>query len=358
MKTSPNPRGKTEYLLLLMLSLLLGFAGCTTTPAPPEITPTFPLPTLTEPPDELSIYLDTAIDLIQYNSVYSVNLDWEKIRSEAHQQAEEVDSTTALYPIIRRILNQTGDKHGYLVPPPIVSSNGQERPSKDLPQIKSEIIEGKIGVVVIPTFESTDQGAVTAFALQIQQTIQVLDEAQVCSWVVDLRGNEGGNGFAMLLGLGPLLPDEILGFHTHPSGEQQAWLVKDGQVYLGDHFLAELPQPPYQLSNPAPPIAIITNEVTTSAGELVAIAFNSWPNTNSIGQRTLGRTTAPTGFILSDGAMLGISTHWFTDHTGQIYSGKYRPQQLLSSRENPILRNPGVPEEAIQWLLSQPPCQE
>jgi hypothetical protein len=56
--------------------------------------------------------------------------------------------------------------------------------------------------------------------------------------------------------------------------------------------------------------------------------------------------------------MLGISTHWFTDHHGEIYTGKYQPQQLLSSRENPVLRDPGVPEEAIQWLLSQPRCQE
>jgi C-terminal processing protease CtpA/Prc len=129
-------------------------------------------------------------------------------------------------------------------------------------------------------------------------------------------------------------------------------------MFLGETALVDLPTPPYHVLQPGQPIAVLTNEITTSAGEMVAIAFRGWPHTRSFGQRTLGRTTAPEGFTLSDGAILGISVAYFTDHNGEIYRGKITPDDIIVNHDNPILRDRDVPQPAMDWLLNQPSCSE
>jgi C-terminal processing protease CtpA/Prc len=129
-----------------------------------------------------------------------------------------------------------------------------------------------------------------------------------------------------------------------------------GVVFYNDIPMNELPGPTYTLSQTEPPIAVLTNELTNSAGELVAIALRARPNTRSFGQRTNGLTTAPRGFVLSDGAALGVSTSYFADITGETYPEGIIPDDVIPGRGDPLFRDPAVPQEAIDWLLGQPPC--
>jgi len=140
------------------------------------------------------------------------------------------------------------------------------------------------------------------------------------------------------------------------GGKIKEWRTQGSQIFLGDTLIMELAEPAYQINLTGSPVAILTNEITTSGGELVAVAFRGWSYTRSFGQRTWGLTTAPEGFFLENGTVLGISVAYFTDHTGQIYQGKILPEQPISAHDNPIMRDDSVPQLVIDWLLGQTTC--
>ncbi len=339
--------------LVLIILLLTACAGKipTTTTSPtyflqPTSTPAIPL--------ELQTYLDTALDLIRENSLYSTAADWAELRAWAYESASGSQSTSDLYPVIEMVLGAIGDRHGYLMPP-VDADAYFEVPVEPIPAIQQALLQDRLGQIVVPAFVSGNAEAVLQFATQIQAAIQSLDAQGVCGWIVDVRYNDGGNGFAMLAGLAPLLGDGVYGYHTYANGDLFEWRYKDGKMYMGEIQQVELPDP-YQLIQPGKPIAVLTSELTTSAGEIVAIAFRDWPNTRSFGQETWGRTTAPHGYFLSDGAILGVSVAYFTDHTGHVYNEKVAPDEYILEDKAPEFRNRSVPQPAIDWLLNQPAC--
>jgi hypothetical protein len=348
---------KIRLPALLFAALLL--TGCTPDPILPTPTTTaspVQAPTLALAPD-LQAYLDEAIAIIEANSIYSASVNWESARQQAHAAASGAQTTADLYPVLRMLLDLTGDPHAYLMPPADMDAYFGTTEPEDLPRTPSVLLPEGIAVITIPEFMSGNPETVSRFAGQIQEAIRELDAARPCGWAVDLRNNLGGNGAAMLAGLGPLLGDTTLAYYNYPNGEQDVLRYQGGVVFYNDVPMNALPGPAYTLARPDPPIAVLTNELTNSAGELVAIAFRARPNTRSFGQRTNGLTTAPAGFVLPDGAALGVSTSYFADITGQTYPEGIIPDDVIPGVGDPLFRDPAVvPQEAIDWLLGQPAC--
>jgi hypothetical protein len=89
---------------------------------------------------------------------------------------------------------------------------------------------------------------------------------------------------------------------------------------------------------------------------MVAIAFRGLDGARSFGQPTLGRTTAPQGFPLSDGAILGMSVTYFADRSGRTYTDRVVPDKRIVAHDSPGYRTREVPQVAIDWLLAEPAC--
>src|SRR5438093_4023326 len=81
-----------------------------------------------------------------------------------------------------------------------------------------------------------------------------------------------------------------------------------------------------------PPVAVLTNGNTASAGEAVAISFRGRPSTRSFGSPTYGVPTANTFMKLSDGASILVTTAREADRTGRVYGidEKLQPDQQVS----------------------------
>ncbi len=50
------------------------------------------------------------------------------------------------------------------------------------------------------------------FASLLQREIKELDQNEIDNWIIDLRGNTGGNMYPMYLGLSPILGEGIGGY--------------------------------------------------------------------------------------------------------------------------------------------------
>lgn len=115
-----------------------------------------------------------------------------------------------------------------------------------------------------------------------------------CGWIIDLRGNTGGNMYPMLSGLAPLLPDDM----------------------------------------------------TASSGEAVLTAFRGVDGTRTFGADSAGYTSGNSIHLQYDGAQMVLTNSVYVDREG------------TSLEEQPIpADDPVAPEDAEQaaaeWLAEQ-----
>ncbi|MBN2147584.1 MAG: hypothetical protein JW726_09355 [Anaerolineales bacterium] len=187
------------------------------------------LPTLSI---ELKTYLDEALALLKENTLYGDGVDWDVLHITVYDAAAGADTIADLYPVIEMALDIIGDRHGYIWAP-VEFQAYYDKPTAPAPSIRQELLEGRFGYLFILTFVVGNEEAVRQFASEIQEAIHSLDAQQPCGWIIDLRYNEGENGFAMLAGLAPLLGDGVYGYHAYGNGELMEWRVEGGKMYLG-----------------------------------------------------------------------------------------------------------------------------
>ncbi|MGH2409166.1 MAG: S41 family peptidase, partial [Chloroflexota bacterium] len=198
---------------------------------------------------------------------------------------------------------------------------------------------------------------------QTQGVIRSLDHAGACGWMVDLRDTSSGDLWSYLAALGPLLNPGVKGGFANPDGTHDSWSYRAGKVYwdgverLGADVLSG---PAYTLRRSRPPIAVLTDSTTLSAGELIAIMFTEHSPSRRFGEPTAGSPNEVMGTTLSDGAILAASIASGVDNQGTVYGNHpLAPDQFVSidwGNRGGSLRDPVV-RAAANWLATQSACR-
>lgn len=301
-------------------------------------------------------YLAQALDAMEKNAVHRKDLDWSAIRNTAMKHASGAETSADTYEAIRSALNALGDHHSFLQLSPelqLKDKEARERRHDALgiasgsekwppsPYIDRRIPEGhmldvegtKIAVLVVPTIEASDDGSLHGFANALQGKITELSTKRPVGWIVDLRGNLGGDMWPMLAGIGPLAGDTTLGSFVDADGIKTNWFYADdgaGLVTPDKKRSIQLWMPGQQVRFAAmPPVAVLIDRGTASSGEAVALSFHGRPNCRLFGRHTHGQTTANDGFPLSDGANLVITTGLEADRSGRVFPDGITPDAEL-----------------------------
>jgi carboxyl-terminal processing protease len=303
------------------------------------------------------VYLNQALDIMQANSINRYKIEWTSFRAQAFEVAGLAQTTAGTYDAIRFALEALGDNHSFFRAPSGQNVVGPSFPSSPAPRegASAKLVVEEIGYVSVSAFSGTAEEA-KALATSYHEMIEGVDTLGVCGWVVDLRGNSGGNMWPMIAGIGELAGEGTLGFFVGPDSASSEWGYDDGSSWI-EGFPATTVDDPYRLLNPDPPVAVMTSGYTASSGEATAIAFRARPDTRSFGEPTYGVSTANRGYTLSDGAMIILTVATMADRTGQLYGGKVYPDRHVGGPPtgDPITDPPL--DDAIVWLQSHPACQ-
>jgi hypothetical protein len=310
--------------------------------------------------DNPAAYLDHALDLIQERALFRDRIDWEVTRKQAHQQIETAQEISETYAAIRGVLQQLGDRHSFFREPAKAeayrhasfapSDSVASNPQLSLRFAEVKLLDDEIGYVKIPGFGSIQAEACEQFAAQMQENIAGVDGVDPIGWVVDLRGNTGGNCWPMLTGIAPVLGNGLAGKFVS-AGEETHWGAEEGGSWIGNddqRQSAGQVQKPTHLQTPDPWVAVLTDGLTASSGEVVTVAFRQRPKTRSFGSPTAGLSTANTILNLPDGAALALCVSTYADRTGNLYGKKIAPDQEITS-DDP--HGDVVLEAAIEWLV-------
>jgi hypothetical protein len=322
-------------------------------------------------------YLNRALDEMQAHSLRRDQIDWPRFRKEALTRAAGAQLTVDTYDAIRFALASLGDHHSSFHPTPALEQIEASRKAARKPQQKPQPApppepsspftgryepEGRLtafggksfAIVVVTKCFPANERQFIAFETALQRIVADLDHSHPSGWVVDLRGNVGGNMWPMLAGIGPLLGegDDLGEFFTLDS--HSTWKYRNGVAAEIENG-KESPYPgvagaPYKLTG-TPNVAVLIDRRTGSSGEAIAIAFRGRPKTRFFGEHTEGTSTANNVVKLSDGASIWLTIGVDADRTGKKYLEGFGPDEEIPSGDKiqPDDKDP-VLLASLRWL--------
>jgi carboxyl-terminal processing protease len=322
-------------------------------------------------------YLDYALDLMEKNALHSERIDWVSLRRDALERARDAEVPADTYDTIRWTLKRV-NKHSFLQLSPEQEKQEAERKSHTEAGAKPasatnfplasifesrDKIEGRMlefsgrkdSYLVVPHFAPRDTADGVKFETDLQHAIAKLDGEHPAGWIIDLRGNDGGNMWPMLAGVGPLLGAGLCGAFHNSDGKNMHWFYHDGEAgYEGsENWNYPKVSDPLKRTWENPRIAVLIDGGTASSGEAIAIAFRGRPNTRFFGEHTMGASTNNTGFQLPDGANMVLTIGVDVDREGKEFEDGLDPDVVVASPKEMV-----APEQdqavkaAEQWLAA------
>lgn len=354
---------------LLLLALLAPLQGSSSPPPQTERRATISV--------EAAVYLSECLAKMREVSFHREHLDWTAIRKQAFEAAAGAEVPADTYQAVRGALRALGDHHSFLQlteelarlegernaargirPTPPASTESSVPPSPFQGRSRAqgflhETPSGPVARVVVPWFGGAD---VNGFARELQDRVAELDRSQPRGWIIDLRGNGGGNMWPMLAGVGPILGEGRVGSFLSADGPGGFWFYRAGASGIegkgdeGDQVVAVVEDP--HVLSAAPPVAVLIDSGTASSGEAVAIAFQGRPRTRFIGTPTFGLSSSNAGHRMSDGANLVITVGLDVDRTGKAYADRVVPDDEVASPASPDDEDLQL-ARALDWLMEQ-----
>lgn len=279
---------------------------------------------------------DAAVKVVVEHAYWSSRIDTRR-RDAGTQLSSEPGTGYQARAAIRALLGELNDGHSFYMGPEEADRNSRSGATPDAADVRR--LDGHVGYARIPSVRGTDPAMARAFATQVGQRLQEVNEGARCGWVVDLRKDHGGNMWPMISALGIFFGNERLGGFKGPDGSIRWWSTRSPKV---------TPVPAASAAQAAR-VAVLLGPGTASSGEAVAVAFIGRNNTRSFGAPSNGRASSNSGFGLPDGSMIYLMTAIDVDRAGREVGGKIVPDVSLP---DDIVSSSEVPGEALRWLAA------
>ena len=289
---------------------------------------------------------------MQENAAAGGRLDWAAVDRKAHAMAAGAHTASETYPAIKYALSQlqrAGDGHAAFFGPAVAKMGGVgPEVHHFFHALPTVAVRGRLGEVTPPGFQFAFSSAwARRYLTTTLLAIASLQRTRhPCGWIVNLDGDDGGNGWAMVLSIGPIIgAGHVFGLTTRKGFTGWASYRAGDISGLGQSFHAPLRVPAI---TPSPPVAVLTSPNTASGGELVAVAFRGRADTRSFGFETYGATNGPQIFRLADGGELFFGVNYFVDRRGRVYQHSIKPD-VTTYRDQAA---------ATRWLIHTPACSK
>jgi carboxyl-terminal processing protease len=206
-----------------------------------------------------------------------------------------------------------------------------ERDVIEIPSVRGEMLESDVAYVRLSRFANPTPE-------QLRSTLEELLAQEPRGLVLDLRNNPGGGLNTAVDVADEFLDEGVVLTERFGSGQERVFRSEEGGV------AQEIP------------MAVLINEGSASASEVLAGAIRDRERGTLVGQTTFGKGTVQTWHALSNGGGVRITTaRWLTPGGHWVNEGGITPDVVVSmpetfpgeSAEDPQL------EAAVDLLLAQ-----
>lgn len=194
--------------------------------------------------------------------------------------------------------------------------------------VASEMLEDDIGYLYISNFTNSTPA-------QFEEQLAQLQEQGMKGLVLDLRGNPGGTVESVTEIAEYLIPEGLVFYMQYPDGSRKDYSV-DGSNYI-------------QL-----PIAVLVNNNSASASEILASAIQESGAGTVIGTQTYGKGVVQTMYPLRDKTAVKLTvSEYFTRNSNSINGVGVTPDRVVEYDEDSYNEEKNLDnqmEEAIRVL--------
>ncbi len=276
-------------------------------------------------------YLKEFFAAVEPEALDTEKIDWAKLKMMAKQIAAGAKTPADVHTAISYVLPRINFHSFFMKPQRATRMAGTNLKEGEIdPTIEfatGHLIGGTVAYLTVPEFGSGHQPTQRAYADSLQRLIASMDQDETTGWVVDLRGNTGGNCWPMLAGVGPLIGEGVCGYFMGRDGSNaQPWSYTDGKSGMNGFPITETIN--YELKKASPRIAILTGPRTMSSGEVTTVAFRGLENARSFGAPTGGYSTTNSSISLSDGGLVLLTVSVYGDRNKNGYGAEIEPDVL------------------------------
>ena len=326
--------------------------------------------------------LDEALTKTREMAFRSDQVDWSTLEPQVRSAASEANDIVDLLAAFEVLVEGLGDGHSFVNASAADRAEfhhrfGREydalRPKKAVtslyrsrrePEGRTLALRGTATahLVTVPMIQGGGPRA-AAYASALFANIAEGAERS-CGYIVDLRGNQGGNIWPMVAGLTPLLDEGWQSFELNSDGNTtSAGYLEGGAAIAGEGEYEG--QTIVQLDGwlPLPrlsqlPVAVLIDDAVASSGEGVAIGFKGRPRTRFFGEPTYGAASSNEGFVIDDRVNIVITTSMMADRDGRVYPDGIPPDTgVLAGAGSSVDPDDSAVEAAKVWLASQDQCR-
>lgn len=312
--------------------------------------------------DSARVVVDSMMNFAQKKSIYRDQVNWKILTDSVHKVSDKANSVKQVMPAVQLIYKLLGDFHGFAgdgkktykwwkkeTPLDTAQYRSLLKKQKAKPGIETRIFDQQYGYLLLPANNPTHHGDNERLTQELQDSLAKLNPAKLKGLIIDLRTNDGGNMYSMILGVSSLLGDGKLGSFIDPVTKQEdAWGMRGKALYIGKDTASMLAVP--LPINTKLKVVLLIGPNTASSGEATAITFKGRKNTRFIGEDTSGYTTANDSFRIFN-LNVFMATSVEADRNGNIYLDKVSPDQEIKGLDNfeDLTRDAKV-IAALRWL--------
>lgn len=276
-------------------------------------------------PPSVEKYAEIAVERLD-GGYHADDPAWPATRAAILDAASSATDYAELYPLLEQGTQIVGGRHSRFLP-----ANGD--PSADPAETSPQPTVGSVSAIttiVLPEMVSPRAEDLQAYATTVADGIDA-SAAGTCGWVIDLRGNRGGNMNPMLSGLAALLPDGAALSFVDRSGAATPVTIEPRGVAVAGNVAVDVGA---RKKVTGAPIAVLQDEWTASSGEAVLASFRGLDGVRTFGTDSAGYTSANVSHTLFDGATIVLTESLYVDRTGRNYEeGAIAPDERSTDAE-------------------------
>ncbi|QIS42510.1 hypothetical protein GW571_10375 [Clavibacter capsici] len=289
-------------------------------------TPSLERAGLLDVPPSPQRYADMAVDLM-VDGLQADPARVAEVRAQVDAQAARARDYAGTHPALSAAAKELGGEHSSLLGPAEAAADfGDDPPVSAAAEPRPTVSTADgITTIVVPAIVGGDEASRQRYVDTGARGLVAAVPATTRGWIVDLRGNHGGDMWPMLAALSPLLDEgQVMSFAYADSSVPVT--VAGGAAAQGGDVVAtsDAGRIPAGL-----PIAVLTDGMTVSSGEAAAIASVGQEGVRSFGQPTYGFSTVNAPRTLFDGAIVNLTVAVDADRTGKRYGVPVVPDVVV-----------------------------
>ena len=293
-------------------------------------------------------YIEKVFALIEKNYFYIDSINIPLLKEKCNALISNANTINDTYPAIDTLLKYLFDHHHIFIKPLQFSNLTYFEP---LVYPTAKLLDKSIGYVKIPSTIG-HYNEWQWWSDSLQNSIARIQTPEIKGWIIDLRGNKGGDLTPMITSVKPFFGDTTIFTLKDRNNKLTTYKFSNGFYILEKNSKStKLLAYKSGIENVKNiPVAILIDTKSASSAEMVAIAFKGRTRTIFLGEPTAGLTICTNGFTLSDNAFFTIATGKFYDTKGNSYEHSITPDIFIRQEINSADE---TKQKAIEWILKQ-----